>query len=390
MTEILNSGAINGNSKNKKTVTLYFTVTTDLTYDQRMIRICTSLSGAGYNVVLVGRRLKSSMPIAQQIFQQKRIACLFEKGKLFYAEYNTRLFFFLLFKKMDCICAIDLDTILPCYLISKIKKIQRVYDAHELFCEMKEIVTRPSIYKLWKKIERFTVPKFKVGYTVNQPIADEFSKMYAVNYHVIRNISLLRPLEAIVQEEKFILYQGAVNEGRSFETLIPAMKDVSAKLIIIGDGNFMEQVKQLVIKNNLAEKVILKGKMAPDELRTFTRQAYIGITLFEDKGLSNYFSLANRFFDYIHAGIPQLCVDYPVYREINEALPVALLINDLAPKNIAIQLNNLLKNEVLYYELRQNCLLARKKYNWQEEEKVLIGFYKKLKPDQQNNDSTNA
>src|SRR5450432_542599 len=102
-------------------MTIYFTVTNDLTYDQRMIRICTSLANAGYKIMLTGRKMKGSIPLIEQPFQQKRIRCLFERGKLFYAEYNLRLFFYLLFKKADCICAIDLDTILPCYFISKLK-----------------------------------------------------------------------------------------------------------------------------------------------------------------------------------------------------------------------------------------------------------------------------
>jgi hypothetical protein len=145
-------------------INILFAVTTDLTYDQRMIRICTSLAQAGYSVTLTGRKMKNSIALSKQLFQQKRIGCIFEKGKLFYAEYNIRLFFYLLFKKMDCIGAIDLDTILPCYFISRIKKVKRVYDAHELFCEMKEIVTRPVIYKTWKKIEKFALPRFPSGY----------------------------------------------------------------------------------------------------------------------------------------------------------------------------------------------------------------------------------
>jgi glycosyltransferase involved in cell wall biosynthesis len=357
---------------------IIFTVTTDLSYDQRMIRICTSLVGAGYNVLLVGRKMSSSVPLTPQSFTQKRINCLFEKGKLFYAEYNIRLFFYLLFKKMDCIGAIDLDTILSCYFISKIKKVTQVYDAHELFCEMKEIVTRPAIYKIWKRIERFTVPKFTNGYTVNQPIADEFKKMYGVNYGVIRNIALLKDIAPVEKKEKFILYQGAVNEGRSFETLIPAFKNIDCKLIICGDGNFMEQAKQLVANNGLQDKVIFKGKIKPEELTITTQQAYIGITLFENKGLSNYYSLGNRFFDYLHAGIPQLCVNYPLYKEINDEMPIAVLIDDLSPTNIAAQLNNLLVNEVLYNELQQNCLKQRQTLNWQQEEKTLIQFYKNL------------
>ncbi|MBK8610955.1 MAG: glycosyltransferase [Chitinophagaceae bacterium] len=343
-----------------------------------MIRICSSLATAGYDVLLVGRKLKSSITLSAQPFKQKRISCFFEKGKLFYAEYNIRLFVYLLFKKMDCICAIDLDTILPAYFISRIKKTKRVYDAHELFCEMKEIVTRPGIYKFWKNIERFAVPKFAHGYTVNQPIAEEFKKMYGVDYSIVRNIAPLRDLEPVEKTGKFILYQGAVNEGRSFETLIPAFKSINSKLIICGDGNFMEQAKKMVAENHLEEKITFKGRVTPDELLIIARQAYIGITLFENKGLSNYYSLGNRFFDYLHAGIPQLCVNYPVYREINEPWPVAVLIDDLASGNLATQLNNLLENEVLYNELQKNCLELRHVFNWQLEEKTLIQFYKDL------------
>jgi glycosyltransferase involved in cell wall biosynthesis len=343
-----------------------------------MIRICSSLAVVGFDVTLVGRKQQSSIPLTIQPFKQKRINCIFEKGKLFYAEYNIRLFFYLLFKKMDCIAAIDLDTILPCYFISKIKKTKRVYDAHELFCEMKEIVTRPGIYKIWKRIERFVVPKFSNGYTVNQPIAAEFKKMYGVDYEVIRNIALLKEIVSTEKKEKFILYQGAVNEGRSFETLIPAFKEINCKLIICGDGNFMNQAIQLVADNNLQDKVIFKGRIRPNELSLITHQAYIGITLFENKGLSNYYSLSNRFFDYLHSGIPQLCVNYPLYAEINSELPIALLIDDIGSKNIAAQLNNLLVNEVLYNELKQNCLKLRSTLNWQQEEKKLIQFYKNL------------
>ena len=356
----------------------FFSVTNDLAYDQRMIRICTSLAEEGYAVTLVGRKLTNSKPLQSQPFRQKRIRCFFKKGKAVYAEYNIRLFFYLIFKKMDLICAIDLDTILPCYFISKIKKVPRVYDAHELFCEMKEIVTRPNIYRVWKRIEKFAVPEFRYGYTVNQPIADEFKKMYDVDYTVIRSLPVLRPLSIPEKNEKYILYQGAVNEGRSFETLIPAMKMVTARLIIAGEGNFMSQAKELVKNNVLEEKITFTGTLLPHELYNYTVNAWIGITLFENKGLSNYFSLANRFFDYANAGIPQLCVDYPAYQEINKIYNIAVLISDLRSENIANSLNRLLEDEVLYFELQQNCLKARKDLNWQNEEKKLVNFYNNI------------
>jgi glycosyltransferase involved in cell wall biosynthesis len=358
---------------------LIFTVTNDLNYDQRMIRICRSLAAAGYEVTLIGRKMKKSPPVIKQSFKQVRLGCFFEKGFAFYAEYNTRLFFYLLFKKPDCICAIDLDTIIPVFLASYFRRKKRVYDAHELFCEMKEVVTRPSRYRFWKWVERNFVPKFKDGYTVCNPIALEFKKLYGRDYGVIRNLPYYNlPSTKQDPDQLFFMYQGAVNEGRSFETLIPAMKEVDAKLFIYGDGNFMEQTKQLIQKNKVEEKVLLKGKAHPEELRAITPSAYAGITLFENNGMSNYFSLANRYFDYIMAGIPQICVDYPSYRDIQSHYEVALLISDTKLETIASALNLLLSDRVLYNRLRENCLKAREELHWQKEEKELIAFYKNI------------
>lgn len=355
------------------------TVTTDLTYDQRMIRICTALADAGYEVLLVGRKKKnSSLPLARQPYRQKRLYSFFEKGKLFYLEYNIRLFFFLLGVPTDVICAIDLDTILPVWLTTAFRNKPRVYDAHELFCEMKEVVTRPFIYRSWKKIERTCVPQFQRGYTVNQPIADEFRNMYGVRYEVIRNVPFLRQINDKLVKEKFIIYQGSVNEGRSFETLIPAMQWIDIPLVICGDGNFMEQLKALIKQYNVEDKVVLWGLVTPPELWQLTQKALAGITLFENNGRSNYLSLANRFFDYIHAGTPQLCVDYPAYSEINNQLQIAVMVEDLCAENIAAQVNNLVSNDFLYNRLRNNCLVLRQQINWEIEKEKLISFYKKL------------
>ncbi|MBS1661376.1 MAG: glycosyltransferase [Bacteroidetes bacterium] len=343
-----------------------------------MIRICSSMTAAGYDVTLVGRKQKNSLPLLSRPFRQHRLSLWFQKGKLFYLEYQIRLFLYLLFQKMDGICAIDLDSILPVYLISRWKRIPRLYDAHELFCEMQEVVTRPGVYRVWKAIERFCVPRFAQGYTVNQLIADEFHRLYGVNYEVIRNLPVLEEVEFPTTHQRIILYQGAVNEGRCFETLIPAMAQVDAQLLICGEGNFMPQALALVKKGGLEEKVRFKGAVLPEQLRTITRSAWCGITLFDRRGKSNYYSLANRFFDYIHAGIPQLAVNYPAYREINNYRPIAVLIDEPGVRDVADALNELLNNTDLYYTLVENCKQARLRYNWQEEEKKLIRLYHQI------------
>jgi len=357
---------------------LVFTVTNELSFDQRMQRICNALANTGYSVTLVGRTIKNNPPLINANFQQKRIHLFAKKGALFYIEYNIRLFLYLLFQPADLICAIDLDTILPCYFASKLKGTKRVYDAHEYFTEQKEIISRPIICKIWMAIEKFSVPKFKDGYTVNNWIAAAFEKRYGVHYRTIRNLPVKYPLESLPKKDKFILYQGAVNEGRCFETLIPAMKNVNCKLAIYGNGNFVNQSLSIIKTNLLTNKVSIEPAIPPAELRIITPTAYIGLTLFDQTGLNQYHSLANRFFDYIMAGIPQLCVDYPEYRAINAVYEVAYLIPNTESETIAAALNKLLDDNVLYQRLQLNCQKAREVLHWEKEQQGLIDFYKHL------------
>ena len=357
---------------------IVFTITNDISYDQRMHRICTSLAGNGYHVTLIGCLRKQSIPLQKENYQQKRLSLFFQKGFLFYAEYNIRLFFYLLFKKADLLCAIDLDTILPCLYISRLKKIARVYDAHELFTEQNEIVRRPSVQKIWLWIEKKAVPQFQHGYTVCTSIADFLKEKYSVDYKVIRNVTLLNKQTLLDQARSNILYQGAVNEARGFEFLIPAMKWVDEKLIICGDGNFMNAVKQLIKENGVEEKVELKGMMKKEELWNLSLKAKIGITIIENTGLNQYFSLPNKFFDYIHAAIPQIAMNYPEYQTINNQYEVAVLLDNYNPKNIADTINNLLSDSVLYNRLRENCMQARLQLNWQNEEMKLLNFYQSV------------
>jgi glycosyltransferase involved in cell wall biosynthesis len=366
---------------------IVLTVTSDPAYDQRMIRICTSLQAGGYDVLLIGRLRPNSKSLPERPFRQRRIRQRIDQGKAFYALYNIKLFFALLFVKADCFCAIDLDTILPVFYASRIRRKPRVYDAHELFCEMEEVVTRPATQKMWYAIERHTVPRFPFGYTVNGSYVREYNRMYGVNYAIVRNATVLRPLTIPQKAEKIILYQGAVNHGRCFPELLQAMRDVHAKLVICGEGNFYDEARELVRQYGLEDRVLFKGYVKPEELRAYTLSAYIGITLFVATSLSNELSLANRFFDYMHAGVPQLCMAYPEYAAVNEQFEVASLLSTVTPQSVAAALNRLLDDDAYYSRLQAQCLEAREVYCWQREEARLLNVYERIfNPEAQRHD----
>ena len=127
-------------------------VTEDLYTDQRMHKMSLFLHKKGFDVTLVGRCYGDSPVLEPRPYKTKRLRLLFRRSALFYAEYQFRLFLYLLFHKCDILVANDLDTLLPNYLVSKWRKKELVYDSHEYFCGELSVVSKSISYKVWNGI----------------------------------------------------------------------------------------------------------------------------------------------------------------------------------------------------------------------------------------------
>lgn len=355
------------------------TVTNDLNYDQRMQRICRTLSRAGYEVELVGRQLRHSQPLKQESYRQKRLCCLFNKGKLFYMEYNLRLWWYLLLSKTDAICAVDLDTIAAVYLAGKPKGCKLVYDAHEYFTEVPEVERRPFVKKVWQWVECTFVPRFDLAYTVSQGLSNLFKEKLHIPFHVIRNLpSAQKGSGPLANTGSFLLYQGALNEGRGLENLLLAMKEIPVQLKLAGEGDLSAILRKQAEGLQLGSKVQFLGFLHPGELKQTTAQAAIGINLLEPTGKSYYYSLANKFFDYVQAGIPQVCIDFPEYRQVNEQYEVAILVKNTSANEIKSAVERLLNDKTFYSHLQSNCAACAAALNWETEQQKLLALYHEL------------
>lgn len=356
---------------------IILTVTNDLTYDQRMQRICRSLACAGYTIELLGRLRGNSIPPANEPYLQTRLTCIFNKGKLFYIEYNLRLLFYLLFQNFDAVCAIDLDTIAPVYIAGKLKGARLVYDAHEYFPEVPEVVRRPAVKRVWQWVEKTFVPRMDAVYTVSGGIAEIFEAKYGIKPEVIMNAPPYQQSEIRNQQPAIrnIIYQGSLNEGRGIESLLEAMQEIDGKLRLAGEGDLSQVLRELAKKLNVLDKVEFLGYVPPVKLREFTRQADIGINILEDQGLNYRYSLSNKFFDYINAGVPQVCIAFPEYKRINDRFDVVIFINECTAAEIKNAVRRLQQDSGLYLRLQKNCEVCSAAMNWQAEEKKLLALY---------------
>ena len=369
---------------------IILTVTNDLTYDQRMIRIAQSLSEAGYRVVLVGRERKNSLPLESRDFRQHRIACYFEKGKLFYLEYNWRLYHYLISQRLDGICAIDLDTIVAVYFASKYFKVPRFFDAHEYFEEVPEVVHRPLVKAVWEKLATWLIPRFDRAYTVCESLATIFQKKYGIPFSVVRNLpfsevplpsppvneEVIEHVRQLSEIKTILLYQGALNEGRGLDEMLDAMQHLEDSILLLaGDGDLGAHLHARVAREYLSKKVIFLGYVTPLTLREITPFATLGLNLLEQRGKSYYYSLANKTFDYIQAGVPALHPDFPEYQQLMKEHQTGVLVKRLDGKYLAALISELLDNSPRYAVLKANCGLAKNSLIWEKEQKRLTRIY---------------
>jgi glycosyltransferase involved in cell wall biosynthesis len=363
-------------------------VINDLATDQRVNRTCLTLEKLGYDVLLVGRRQRKSLDLAPRSYRTKRMFLLFEKGPLFYAAFNFRLFIFLLFHKADVLVANDLDTLLPNFLASRLKRAQLVYDSHEYFTGVPELENSHFKRGVWKRLERWIFPKLKHVFTVNDSIAKLYKDEYGVDVKVLRNVPMLsaRSKElkwkqkaqlGLPENKHIVLLQGAgINVDRGGEEAVLAMQYVkSAILLIIGSGDVIGKLKQMTKDLGLGEKIIFIGKLPFEELMQYTHHADIGITLDKDTNINYRYSLPNKLFDYIHSGIAVLASPLVEVEKIVKKYNVGEVTESHNPEHIANKIEAMLSDPARLREWKENAKLAAAELCWEnEEERIKMVF----------------
>lgn len=365
-------------------------VTNDLVTDQRVHKVCMFLHREGFDVLLVGRRQRKSLPLGRRDYRTARMKLLFEKGPLFYAEYNIRLFLFLLFLKAQLLVANDLDTLPASFLASRLKGIPIVYDSHEYYCGTPELAQRPAVRNFWHRIERWIFPKLKDIITVNDSIADLYEKEYGKKLHVVRNIPPAKGFEVnasrkelgLPDDKTILILQGAgINVDRGVEELIEAMPcvDDNIILLIVGSGDVISFLKKRAKKLKLDDQVRFIPKVPLEQLMAYTAVADFGLTVDKDTNINYRFSLPNKLFDYIRAGLPVIASRLTEIEKVIAHYDIGTFIENHDPQHIAQVINKSAADPQRVGEWKSNLRKAKQELTWENEEKTLRGVYEKYR-----------
>lgn len=359
---------------------IFVAVTNDVSTDYRVHKVCEYLIKKKYSVTVYGRVLPNTIKV-NRIYEIIRKKHFFNNNFLFYAEYNIRLLFKLLRDNYTTVVANDLDVLPACFVASKLRNKELIYDSHELFSEGPELQGRRFVQCFWRSLERYFLPKIKKQYTVSHAISEFYNKKYANKMGVIRNIPLLNDKEitdevSFPTKNKTILYQGVLNPGRGIKRMIRALPLIeNLDLIIIGYGKVEDELKEFVIQQNMQERVHFLGRINREKLFNYTRKATLGMVLEEPLGLSFTYSLPNKLFDYIHAELPIIAGNLPEITSIVKRHNVGVCVEDYSPQKIAEAIQTLLNDNSLYDSIKANQNKAKQELCWEIESKQLDKYF---------------
>jgi glycosyltransferase involved in cell wall biosynthesis len=362
-----------------------FSVTNCICHDQRVRKIAETVNGLNCEITIIGRKKGDCCDNDTIPFKTRRFRMVFQKGVLFYMFYNIRLFFYLLFHRFDIIVSNDLDTLLPDFLISKFKGIPLIYDSHEYFTGVPEIQDRSFVKWVWKTIEKTIFPHLSYIMTVSDSIAVQYEKQYGIRPVTVRNCSrksgdiipFSRKEIGVNEHDLLLLLQGTgINADRGGTELIEAISITkNVTLLIVGSGYLIGVLKEKVIKLNISERVKFIEKVPWEEMMRFTKTADAGLSLDKDTNLNYRFSLPNKLFDYISAGIPAIVSDLPEVSRIVRENNCGIVIQNVSPEAIAGAIMKLNEDPALLSRLKRNAAIASELINWESESAKVKSLY---------------
>lgn len=351
----------------------HFTSAHETTDTRIYIKECCSLQKAGHEVFLVGRgesTERSNVHI---------VGCGEPKGRmerfLFFSKkvYRKAL-------ELDCEVYHFHDPDLLRYAGKLKKKGKRViFDSHEdVPAQIMNKTWIPRIFrefvaKAYRKYETCMVKKADAVVAATPYIAEKFqgrAKRIEVLNNYPRLDDILFHSEPFEKREALVCYVGGVSEARGERIMLEAMKRVDGKLIIAG-----KHEKQKIEDGGIVEYI---GQIDRKAVNQVYGQAVAGLVVL--KSCKNYVnSQPIKMYEYMAAGLPVICSDFPEWRGLMEETRAGIYVNPEDPDAVAEAVNYLLAHRKEGQEMgRRGRQAVEQRFSWAAEEKKLLALYQGL------------
>ena len=264
-----------------------------------------------------------------------------------------------------------------------------VYDSHELATERSRMSQRAR--RRAGREERRGLRHVDEGIWTTRTRAEYIVRRYGIPFPtLIHNVPEMLEVQqgwdlherlGIPADRRILLYQGSIQEFRGIEESIEAVTLLDrCVLVVIGYGYHRPTLEDAVHQRGLDDRVRFFGPIPNDELLYYTASADVGLCVIRGQSLSYRWSMPNKLFEYMMAGIPVVASDFEEMGRVVREEGVGTVCDPDDPQSIAAAVRAIIDDPDAEARFRAATRVAITRYNWDHEEQKLLALYRRLEP----------
>lgn len=216
--------------------------------------------------------------------------------------------------------------------------------------------------------DRFIVAHSNIVIVNNFPILDEFARPASVDWK---------------SRDRTVTYFGGISEARGIEEMMAAMdllpRTLGVKLELAGWFYVKSLFAELSAKPQW-QHVSWRGELNRNGIISLLSRVLAGLVILHPEK-SFVTSQPTKLFEYMAAGIPVIASDFPLWRNIIETAGCGILVDPFDTRAIAAAIERLVMNPDEAEAMGQRGRRAIEgRFNWANEEQMLLSFYASLLP----------
>ncbi|HEX7029827.1 MAG TPA: glycosyltransferase [Gammaproteobacteria bacterium] len=281
----------------------------------------------------------------------------------------------------DVVESHNVNTLPAGYVGARVTGAALAYDAHEINIEREGYYAkiRPLIYR----VEKFAVPRAALVMSTTDLRSEHYQRTYRLRskplviqnkprYSAEERNDYLHEACNIPADQRVVLYQGGLQEGRGLHNLVRvAAKVRGATFVFLGNGAQESSLRELA-RSLRVENVCFHAAVPLESLPSVTASADIGVQVLRNTCLNHYTTDSNKIFEYAMGGLAVVASDFPEIRRIIEAHDYGLLVDPDSVEDIAAAVQRLVDDDALRGRLQANARNSRRALSWESQEEAYL------------------
>ena len=295
-------------------------------------------------------------------------------------------------KAPDVVVAHDLDTLEPAHRAARRLGVRLVYDSHELWLD-REPIPPPTRFgrSRWRRLEHRLIGEADLVVTVSDLLANELVRRYGIEQpSVIRNLpstagkaaggESLRARVGVAADAPVALYLGGLMRDRGIEELVaaaPGVEGLHVLLVGSGEPRYVAAIEAEADRLRIPDRVHLAGSVPSSRAVRAASEADVGLVANLHGGLNHQYTLPNRLFTYLAAGVPVVGNHSPAFERLILDNEVGATCDPRSHGELASALRWVL-DPARHERLRANARALAARENWESEARLLLEAYARL------------